>query len=452
MKKITVLLFAEGLVSVSVQFLFMRHLLPHVGGSVVVSSIVISIFLLFLAMGYYYGGEKTSGFTQRLSGNFLLSSLFLSFGLSPAVSSAYFAYLTDSIDIHLLLAAYLLLFMAPAVFLLGQTMPLLANCVLAESKGKVSATVLFFSTLGNVIGSLVSVLILMRYAGLGVTVFVNILVLMLLYLWISEEGGVKFLRFACILITSSLTILVIERLYYDTTNQYANYLVLKDDGKKSFFEDKSKNGRFLVANNIIQSATNDSGDPIAYVDLIRRKIEQHSDKPSNVLVLGAGGFSLSSLDHRNKYTFVDIDGNLKNYAEKNFLKKEIVGSFVASDARQFLISNRQKRDIIVLDTFSSTFAVPYHLISKEYFELVRSRVADRGMVLINTIMKKNFGDDYSRRMNHTVNSVFKDCTINDLTDKKPLEFEGSKYTNIVYVCHAYPELDGVFEDRRIREF
>lgn len=53
-----IIIVVEGFVSIATEILTIRQLLPVAGGSVIVTSIVIGIFLLFLAMGYQHGGKK----------------------------------------------------------------------------------------------------------------------------------------------------------------------------------------------------------------------------------------------------------------------------------------------------------------------------------------------------------------------------------------------------------
>ena len=54
----TIVLFMEGFVSVSVQMLALRQIVPFVGYSIAVTSIVITIFLAALAYGYRSGAES----------------------------------------------------------------------------------------------------------------------------------------------------------------------------------------------------------------------------------------------------------------------------------------------------------------------------------------------------------------------------------------------------------
>jgi spermidine synthase len=56
----------------------------------------------------------------------------------------------------------------------------------------------------------------------------------------------------------------------------------------------------------------------------------------DILVLGAGGFSLSHREPLNRYTFVDIDPAIRGIAEREFLREAAAGEFIATDARRFV--------------------------------------------------------------------------------------------------------------------
>src|SRR3990167_1675302 len=76
------IIFLEGFISISVEILTIRQMVPVVGNSVIVTSLIIGIFLLFLAIGYYRGGFYRENYTKILQRNFLLSAVFLGLGLS----------------------------------------------------------------------------------------------------------------------------------------------------------------------------------------------------------------------------------------------------------------------------------------------------------------------------------------------------------------------------------
>lgn len=60
------------------------------------------------------------------------------------------------------------------------------------------------------------------------------------------------------------------------------------------------------------------------------------------------------------------------------------GRAVIQDGRQYLLSHPEPADFIVLDAYNSD-TIPFHLITREFFELVKSRLTDDGILAINYI-------------------------------------------------------------------
>lgn len=76
------ILLLEGFITISIEVLTIRQLLPFFGGSVLITSIIIGFFLLFLALGYWRGGVYQDKFFQQLCRNFSLSMIWI--GNPPA--------------------------------------------------------------------------------------------------------------------------------------------------------------------------------------------------------------------------------------------------------------------------------------------------------------------------------------------------------------------------------
>ncbi len=72
-RRTTFVLFLEGFVSVSLQMLMMRQLVPFIGSSVVVSSLVVGFFLASLALGYAVGGRVKENHIEKLIKNLTIS-------------------------------------------------------------------------------------------------------------------------------------------------------------------------------------------------------------------------------------------------------------------------------------------------------------------------------------------------------------------------------------------
>src|SRR3990167_6929812 len=101
----------EGFTSIAIEILVIRQLLPVAGGSVIVTSMIIGIFLLFLALGYRHGGRVKQHLQQRLRLNFLVAACWLGVGLSYVFIYYFFYYIQQLTGIHIIypLIAYLLL-------------------------------------------------------------------------------------------------------------------------------------------------------------------------------------------------------------------------------------------------------------------------------------------------------------------------------------------------------
>lgn len=159
-----VIILVEGFVTLSSEILTIRQLVPFVGNSVVVTSVIIGIFLLFLAYGYLAGGKHNKELEKKLRNNFIIASIFIGIGLSYPFLNVFF-YFTKQLDINLIfsLVLYLLLVTSPLVYLLGQTVPITVNLIKSNiSKGEISGRVLHINTIGSFLGSTLTTVLLMN--------------------------------------------------------------------------------------------------------------------------------------------------------------------------------------------------------------------------------------------------------------------------------------------------
>ena len=131
------------------------------------------------------------------------------------------------------------------------------------------------------------------------------------------------------------------------------------------------------------------------------------DKKSKILILGAGGFTMGKDDDFNDYTYVDIDKSLKKHAEEKFLGKKLGANkkFVVNDANQFLNENKEKYDLIVLDSYSAE-TPPLSLVTAEYFQRVKDHVKEGGIVAMNIAAQPDFSDNYSTHIDNTLRAIF----------------------------------------------
>lgn len=420
----------EGFVSISVEILTIRQLIPFVGNSVIVTSLIIGVFLLFLAIGYWRGGQYTDNFHQVLKNNFTKAALFLGLGLSYVFCMLFFYGTQTYLGLHLLLSLtlYLLLILAPTIYWLGQTVPITTNLFRLETTvGAISGKVLFLSTVGSFFGAIGTTLLLFNFFGIAATVVINYLLLVFLILILYSSTGKDIFRFSVMM---ALALLVhylnihVENVIFVKTNNYANYRVQEN------FQLGDETGRVFVVNDSLSSFLNDNNQGAQYIELIKKLLFKDLGlKQKSFLVIGAGGFTLSAeSDYGNQFTYLDIDSAIKPLAEKYFIN-DIKGRFITADARVFLKNQPQTFDVIVSDAFNNRNAVPAHLLTKEYLHLIHQRLKRQGLAVFNIIANPLLSDDYSKRIDNTLSAVFPNCM------KVPTQYH-DQLTNIIYICQT----------------
>ena len=110
-------------------------------------------------------------------------------------------------------------------------------------------------------------------------------------------------------------------------------------------------------------------------------------EPESILYVGLGGGSMPRvmakyLPHA-KIDLVEIDPDVVMVAKKYFLFEPTPNMRIfEQDGRQFLRRSKDQYDLIVLDAYNDA-AIPFHLTTQEFFELVKQRLTPRGVVATN---------------------------------------------------------------------
>lgn len=221
---------------------------------------------------------------------------------------------------------------------------------------------------------------------------------------------------------------------------YADYTI------KPLPQPGQANRRAFIINNSLASLMDDSQPPnyARYVQHLRRIIlEELGLSKREILVLGAGGFTLSHLEPTNHYTYVDIDAKIRAIAEQRFLKAPINGSFIVDDARRFVRSTQKQFDAVVVDVFSSHTSIPGHLVTREFWQDTRRTLAPHGVLLINLILDGRLETPYARNLLTTIESVYGRCAVEVLHKSAPL-------SNVIVSCYdsSRPGASAPYTDER----
>ncbi len=431
------ILLIEGFITISVEILAIRQLMPFYGGSIIITSLVIGVFLLFLAIGYWRGGLHQDKFYYKISKNFSLSLLWVGFGLSYSFIAWYYLISKVKIDMPFMMSitVYLLAVIAPVVYWLGQTVPLTTNLFSQQLRvSHISGRALFLSTIGSFMGAIFTALVLFQYLGVAWTVFINCILLFCLILYLQPYS--KLSIFTLTGLVFSLVIIyqlnvAVERAVFIEANNYANYQVVTA-------ADFSK---VLVINNSSSSKITNDKRAFLYIQYLRDLLfKQLHMRNKNILVIGAGGFTFSAAGtYQNQFTYVDIDPAIKEVAEKHFLKEPIKGRFTGQDARQFLQENKQQYDVIISDVYTHQMNIPPNLLTVEYFQNIARHLNPTGLFIANIIANPFYQDAYSKGVHQTLTAVFPFCNVIPLSWTNEL-------SNILYICSANTEKAAVYTD------
>lgn len=103
-----------------------------------------------------------------------------------------------------------------------------------------------------------------------------------------------------------------------------------------------------------------------------------------ILVIGLGGGRISWYLHEYlpqvDITAIEIDPMVIDVARRYFdVANEENFRVVEKDGRSFLMQAKEKYDLILLDAYRSSF-VPFHLLTREFYTLVKARLAKNGIV------------------------------------------------------------------------
>ena len=125
-----------------------------------------------------------------------------------------------------------------------------------------------------------------------------------------------------------------------------------------------------------------------------------------VLMLGLGGGAILTYLGRflpeSKFDTVELDPGVIDAAKKYFGVRETSRSrLIDGDGRVFLRRHSKPYDIIIVDAFTGSY-IPFHLMTKEFYGLMRDRLSPNGVAAFNILPGTKLYDSNLR----TLKTVF----------------------------------------------
>ena len=399
--------FVTGTIIMSFEMLGSRYLNPYFGSGIYTWAALIATVLTALMVGYFIGGWLVDRRPNHkvLALLIVASSAYL--GLLPLAADPILAAIFDSIESVRTgsLAAALALLFVPLT-LLGVYSPFAIRLTLRDTarSGSVAGRIYGVSTLGSVFGTLLTTFYLIPSLGTrsityllaGVTLASGLSFLLAVPAIAARRGLVLagavaagiglapgpgwaapdvFERYDA----GAAPRVKVERLETEYNNIY---ITRRGDFVTMSFRVRRRDETESVIN------LRDPGAlPLPYTRAMTVAVA-YVDKLDTMLMIGLGGGTTSRYLKRHlpglEVTVAELDRGVIAMAKKYFKLKEGPGyRIVARDGRVLLARDRKTRyDIIMVDAFRGGY-VPFHLLTREFYELLKARLAPGGVAVFN---------------------------------------------------------------------
>jgi spermidine synthase len=387
-RRLGIVVFTAGAGTLATEIAASRLLAPYFGSSTVVWANIIGLILVYLSLGYWLGGKVADRRPEpRLLGWIVLgAALFIAvlpFISRPVLDVAVRG--LDAVSVGAVVGSFfaaLALFAVP-VTLLGAVSPFAIRLALDEvgEAGTVAGRLYALSTVGSIVGTFASALVLIPLVGTQRTMLISSALLVLsAALVLGLRWQLLTIGVAALLFIPAGTIKASSGLIYETESAYQYIQVLQ----------KPNGSRVLKLNEGVavhsvwyphSVLTGGEWDMFLVVPpLLGRPAE-------DMLIIGnAGGTTARA--YGKLYPGVQIDGveidpKVTEVGRRYFgLEDNPNLHVVTADGRPYLAGTDERYDLILVDAYRQPY-IPFYLATREFFRLVRDHLTRGGVLAIN---------------------------------------------------------------------
>ncbi len=408
--RLGVLVFAGGAGTLATEIAASRLLAPYFGSSTIVWANIIGLILVYLALGYWLGGKVADRRPEpRLLGAIVLvAALFvavLPFIARPILDVAVRG--LDAVSVGAVVGSFfaaLALFAVP-VTLLGAVAPFAIRLALDDvgEAGTVAGRLYALSTLGSILGTFLSAVVMIPLVGTQRTMVGSAALLVFAAaLVLGNRWQLATIAVAAVLFAPSGQIKASPGLLYETESTYQYVQVVeRSDGSRAL---KLNEGVAVHSVWYPDSVlTGGEWDMFLLVPpLLGRPVER-------MLVIGNAGGTIARA-YGELYPDVAVEGveidPKVSEAGRRFLGLGDNPNLrvITDDGRPFLQLTDSRYDLVVVDAYRQPY-IPFYLATKEFFDLARDRLTPGGILALNVAAVP--GDDrLSRAIGSTVLAAF----------------------------------------------
>lgn len=405
--------FLTGAIVMSFEMLGSRYLAPYFGAGIYTWASLISTVLAALCAGYFIGGSLADRHPSPLVLGAIVAAASVYLLILPAFADPllqFFVSAIDDIKLGSLVAALTIMFF-PVTFL-GMYSPFAIRLMLRakQNSGFVSGTVYGVSTAGSILGTLGTTFFLIPLIGArAITLALGMVgigaALLVGAVASSGRGRRSQLGVLAVLLAAHALVLpgaasraddlfnpdvraaMLKRkngLIAHVETVYNDIFVSKDASVlKMAFQWK---GWHFPESQINLADPDDL--PMAYARMMTVAAAYPRDI-RRVLMLGLGGGAIPAYLARfvpaTTIDIVELDPGVIDVAKRYFgIRETGAAHLYESDARVFLNRHSEPYDVILVDAFTGSY-IPFHLMTKEFYGLVRDRLAPHGVAAFNIL-------------------------------------------------------------------
>jgi spermidine synthase len=379
-----------GAASLTTEMAGARLLAPFFGASNLVWANVIGLTLIYLALGAWLGGRLADRYpTERALACVVLAAA-ISLAILPFVTRPLFGLAADAFD-ELSTGAFIGSFLATMLTFcvpltaLGAVTPWAVRLAMTDvsGAGRVAGRLSALSTLGAIGGTFLPVLVLIPAIGTRRTLLLAAAALalaatpatprwgrlaapMLVILTVMPTGGVKSARAG-------------ERLLFEAESPYQYVQVVEQaDGDRVLHLNEG-----WAVHSILPAGGGVTGgywDAFLALPVLARR------EKGRLAVLGNAGGTVANLYELTwpgyQIDGVEIDPTVSSVGRRFLGMRNPALTVHTADARHWTASSTERFDAVIVDAYRQPY-IPFHLVTREFFQEVRARLEPHGVLAIN---------------------------------------------------------------------
>ena len=407
-------MFVVGTSTLGAEIAAARLMAPFFGASTIVWANTIAIVLVALSIGYWFGGRMADRRPDQRSLCVLVLVASALLALVPIVADPFLSLSVEAFDEYSVGAFAgslfgVLVLVAVPVLMLGAVSPWAIRLKLEriEDSGQTAGRMYAISTVGSLVGTFLSALLLIPLVGTQRTFLTFALMLAIV-----AALGAGRLRWALVpLAIAALFALPVGTVKAagegtviheaDTEYQYAR-VIDYPDGERHLELNEGQAVHSIYRRDTV--LTGDVWDGYLVTPFAVRR-----DTPRRVAILGFAGGTTARAYERYfpdaRIDGVEIDGELFDIGRRYFgVRKRPQLREYAEDARPFLRRTKARYDAIFVDAYRQPY-IPFYLATREFFELARDRLNPGGAVIVNAGHPEG-NDDLEKVLSATLGEVF----------------------------------------------